>query len=176
MTFDRIDRLIRSAERLSAQQQNPADAAESSSYFVNYTVVTLYAELENRLNILMARRLERVTDVQARSFALKNARCGSPVNQYEEDRRAGRIKIGELSAKLADFGQHYKDAFNNALTDQLIHSWDSILQARQNVAHHQRGTQMTLADVLFYYKDCCSVVEVFGKALELTELDMSDLI
>jgi hypothetical protein len=141
-------------------------ATEIELFLVQYLIVRICAELEDRIPILFERRCSRgiETDVQLTQFAIKTI-------QYVTK----RFSIKDLGIVLKRFDDGYHAHFNQQVTGNNSHvAWDSIYNNRHAVAHGA-GIQMTFNDLAKAYQDCLPVFDALIQALGLTLEEIKDL-
>ena len=173
MIYPRIDNTI---EVIRKHIENiGAPDLEINSYLTSYLVTIIYSEYEARLNILVARRCSLTKDKYLKNFAQALARCGSELNQHENGRKAGKIKVGDIAAILKKFGETYRVNFMQQIENTPAHSaWDQIISNRISVAH-QQGLSLTFEELTKSYRESCKVLDSVAAALELPKDQLADL-
>lgn len=159
MRFRSLDVLIQRCEaHLDATGTRNTDV---ENYFVQFLLVRICAEYEDRVTALMHRRCSRPKDSHLRSFAQQTAEYVSK-----------RFDIADIGKVLQRFGNDYKTAFNTSVMSGSAHAaWNNIYTNRHAVAH-QTGTQMSLGDLKINYADSLAVLDALAVALELRPGEM----
>lgn len=140
-------------------------ATEIELFLVQYLLVRICAELEDRVPVLFERRCSRGTDAQLTQFAIKTVHYVTK-----------RFAIQDLGIVLKRFDDGYHKHFNKAVIANNSHlAWDSIYNNRHAVAHGA-GIQMTFNDLSKAYGDCLSVLDALVGALGLTQDEIKDLV
>lgn len=140
-------------------------ATEIELYLVQYLIVRICAELEDRIPILFERRCRRGTDAQLTQFAIKTVHYVTK-----------RFTIQDLGVVLRRFDVGYHKSFNDAVISNNSHlAWDSIYNNRHAVAHGA-GIQMSFNDLSKAYQDCLPVLDAIASALGLAQDEIKDLV
>jgi len=148
---------------------------EVESYLVSYLLVTLYAEYEQKIGLLVARRCARTQDIPLKNFVQKKAKCGTESDLVNDSRKSGHIRIADLNDILGSFSENYKKTFTKKVLDTEMHrAWDDVVNNRIDVCHRQ-GSNMTLRDFIQSFDNSCHVLDTFAEALELTLQEIADL-
>lgn len=163
MKFATVDSLIQRCEQhLDAVNMR---GTEIESFFVQYVLIRICAEYEERVRILFDRRCSRASDAHLKAFAQKSAKY-----------ICQRFSIGDIAKNLGRFGVDYRDLFHEqVVTKTTAHvSWDNIYTNRQAVAH---GTPlpMSFGDLKAQYQISLTVLDALAAALSLTSSEISDL-
>ncbi|MCA1564942.1 MAG: hypothetical protein LC803_04785 [Acidobacteria bacterium] len=163
MRFGQLEYEIRQCE-----QHLDAAAArntEVENYLVRYLLVRICAEYETRIKTLVQRRCTRTNDPHLVNFASWGAEIA-----------AKNFDIGDITGTLKKFGEDYKKAFSDAVTNQDCHrAWDSIYYNRVTVAHGNGMVMMTIDDLKIAYNDSLVVIDELVKALCLKPKDIKGL-
>lgn len=163
MNFGSIDYRMQSCK-------NHLDATNSwgtevEAFLVQYLIVRIYAELEERIPKIFERRCVRGGDVQLTQFAVRTV-------QYVTK----RFSIEDLGKLLKRFDDAYHARFNTVVISNNSHlAWDSIYSNRHAVAHGA-GIQMNFTDLSKAYQDCLPVLDALVTALGLTPNETKDFI
>jgi len=140
-------------------------ATEIEMFLVQYLLIRICAEWENRIPLIFERRCTRGSDPQLTQFAVKTV-------QYVTKRFA----IKDLGDVLKRFDTSYHVQFTTAVTSNNAHiAWDSIYVNRNAVAHGA-GVQMNLSDLTKAYQDCLSVLDALTAVLDLTPEETKDFV
>lgn len=163
MTFGNIDYRMQSCKSHLAATNSWATEVET--FLVQYLIIRICAELEERIPLIFARRCSRGSDVQLTEFAVKTVHYVTK-----------RFKVKDLGDVLKRFDIAYHAHFNDAVTRDNSHlAWDSIYNNRHAVAHGA-GIQMNFADLDKAYKDCLPVLDALVAALGLTSAETKDFV
>lgn len=137
---------------------------EIENYFVQYLLIRICAEYEDRVTALVHRRCSRTTDPHLKSFSQKTA-------EYV----CKRFSIGDIAKILSRFGEDYEIAFHTKVMSGTAHlAWDNIYTNRVAVAH-KAGTPMTFVELKQAYSDSLIVLDALVAALSLTATEIHDL-
>ena len=163
MKFGSIDyRMLSCRNHLDATK---AWATEVEFFLVQYLIVRIWAELEDRIPILFERRCSRGADAQLTNFAIKHIKLITR-----------KFSIEDLGNALKRFDAAYHKHFNSTVMTNNSHvAWDSINSNRMAVAHGT-GIQMSFNDLMKAYQDCLPVLDALASALGLTQDEIKDLV
>jgi tRNA(His) 5'-end guanylyltransferase len=168
MKFGSLDYVIRQCEQhLDAAKVR---STEIENYFVQYLLIRICAEYEARVTTLISRRCSRTNDSHLSAFAQKTAIS-----------ICKRFDIKDIKQILDRFGDDYKQKFDSRVMSGTQTSiapyaaWNNIYTNRNAVAHHT-GTQMSLGDLKDNYKDSLVVLDALVSALDLTQVEIADLV
>jgi len=163
MKFGTLDSLIERCEQhLDAVNMRNT---EIENYFVQYLLVRICAEYEERIVTIVHRRCSRATDLHLKSFAQKTARY-----------ICQRFDISDIGKVLARFGDDYKKAFHDQVMSGVAHiAWHNIYINRQAVAHGI-GAQMSFGDLKQGYFDSLVVLDALVSSLDLAPQEILDLV
>ena len=176
MKFRRLENYINVIENHLQEIDPSANVAEVENYLACYLVVAIYSEYENLINVLIARRCNKIGDMPVINFITSIARCGSTESRFERKRKAGRIEIKDLRDRLGQFGSIYVESFKIKLENDEIatRAWSSLIQQRHNISH-QSVIGLTLQEVIELYNNSKNILLYFAEAMELVEGDIVDL-
>src|SRR5271157_4489267 len=136
---------------------------EIESYFVQYLLIRICAEYEDRVTALVHRRCSRTTDAHLKSFAQQTAKY-----------ICKRFSIGDITKILERFGSDYRHNFHSQVMAGVAHlAWDSIYTNRMAVAH-KAGTPMSFGDLKTAYSDSLVVLDALVTALSLSAAEIHD--
>jgi hypothetical protein len=129
---------------------------EVEYYLVQYLLVRICAEYEQRIRLMVRRRCSRIRDEHLK-------RLIDPHLVYVTK----RYSFGDINNLLGRFGPDYQDAFANQFVNQQPQTaWTNIYTNRQAVAH-KAGVQMSFGDLQDDYKASLAVLDALAVALGL---------
>lgn len=167
MQFGAIDYQLQKCEQyLDATNSRNT---EIEFYLVQFLLVRICAEYEQRIRIMVRRRCSRSTDGHLTEFTRPHV-----------DYVTKKYSIADLSNVLGRFGQDYKDAFTQQFLSQPSNlsphpqvAWSNIYTNRQQVAHVS-GVQMNFDDLKKAYQSSLAVLDGFAAALQLMPSETQD--
>ena len=163
MTFGQLDYEIAQCEK--HMDTTKTRTTEIENYLVGYLLVRICSEYESRIRMLVQKRCGRSRDGHLKKFVHKGAK-----------ETTNRFKISDLSGMLGYFGEDYKKAFSDAVTEQPANAaWDNIYNNRHLVAHGNGNLQMTFADLKRDYATSLIVLDEIAKALCLRPNELKGL-
>jgi hypothetical protein len=161
MKFGTLDSAIKRCEE--HLDKTATRNTEIENYFVQYLLIRICAEYENRVKALFHRRCSRTADAQLKSFAQQTA-------VYI----CKRFSIRDITSMLGKFGSDYKHNFHSQVMSGVAHlAWDNIYTNRRAVAH-EAGTQMSFGDLKTAYSDSLRVLDALVNALSLNATEIHD--
>ena len=137
---------------------------EIESYFVQYLLIRICAEYEERIKLLVERRCSRVEDHHIKRFSKSSA-------EYI----IRHFKVTDIKGILKRFGDDYKQAFDNSVDAQGEVAWNNIYNNRKDVAHKKDVVHMSFNDLKKNYQESLAVLDALACALGLEPEEMQGL-
>jgi|HubBroStandDraft_5_1064220.scaffolds.fasta_scaffold89803_2 hypothetical protein len=159
MKFSNLDSLIKRCE--DHLDGTNTRSTEIENCLVQYLLVRIWAEYEQRVSALVHRRCSRIADLHVKTFSQKHAKLK-------------RFTIHDIGETLAKFGDDYKQMFHAGAMIGLAHvAWDNMYTNRQAVAH-STPIPMTFPELKKSYTDSLVVLDHLVSALTLSPTEIHD--
>src|ERR1700719_211743 len=105
------------------------------SCLAQYLSVILYAEMEERISEIVTMQLQKFTN--------------RPIGQYltqNMEKIIRRTSKSDIASLLAAFGDKFKYAFNELVSETDVSLYSNVITARHSVGHRQ-GSNITLIEI-----------------------------
>ena len=161
MQFGRIDAHFKACEE--HLDKHGLRNTEYEYYLVQYLLVRICAEYEDRVKVMFERRCSRIGDKEVKKFLQRN------LKDYLK-----HFDIKDIANVMARFGEEYRTNFQNSLSQPANTGWNNVYVNRQQAAH-QGGVQMTLTDLKKDYASSLLVFDAIASVFKLTASEMKGL-
>lgn len=125
------------------------------SYLTQYLAVVLCADMEQAIYSVVKARCDVVADKELSSFA--EIACNRLLRSFKKNEVAGFV---------GHFGQHCKEALNDAIDEKSVAEYDNAVTSRNLVAHSHGGS-LTFQELEAAVRAAENIVDAVQLALQV---------